>query len=48
MVDDGSTVSPAAIVAEFPTAILLRKNNGGVSSACNLDVDTERPKIRRQ
>jgi glycosyltransferase involved in cell wall biosynthesis len=36
MVDDGSTVSPAAIVAEFPTAILLRKNNGGVSSACNL------------
>lgn len=36
VVDDGSTVSPAPIVAEFPTAILLRKNNGGLSSARNL------------
>ena len=36
MVDDGSTVSPAPIIADFPKAILLRKNNGGLSSARNL------------
>jgi glycosyltransferase involved in cell wall biosynthesis len=36
VVDDGSTVSPAPIVADFPKAILLPKNNGGLASARNL------------
>src|ERR1700740_670635 len=42
VVDDGSPVSPAPIVAEFPTAILLRKNNGGLSSARNLGLHRAR------
>jgi glycosyltransferase involved in cell wall biosynthesis len=29
VVDDGSTVSPPPIIADFPKAVLLRKNNGG-------------------
>ena len=36
VVDDGSTVSPAPIVSDFPKATLLRKNNGGLASARNL------------
>jgi glycosyltransferase involved in cell wall biosynthesis len=35
VVDDGSEVDPAPIVAEFPMATLLRKANGGPSSARN-------------
>jgi GT2 family glycosyltransferase/SAM-dependent methyltransferase len=42
VVDDGSTVSPAPIVEEFPMAILLRKNNGGLSSARNLGLHRAR------
>jgi GT2 family glycosyltransferase/SAM-dependent methyltransferase len=33
--DDGSDESPAAILANFPGVVLLRKNNGGLSSARN-------------
>src|SRR5438270_5217556 len=36
VVDDGSNVNPAPIVAEFPQVTLLRKGNGGLSSARNL------------
>lgn len=36
VVDDGSAVSPAPIVSEFPLATLLRKPNGGLSSARNV------------
>jgi glycosyltransferase involved in cell wall biosynthesis len=36
VVDDGSNVNPAPIVADFPQATLLRKINGGLSSARNL------------
>lgn len=35
VVDDGSAVDPAPIVAEFPMATLFRKANGGLSSARN-------------
>jgi SAM-dependent methyltransferase len=35
VVDDGSDKSPAAILANFPGVVLLRKNNGGLSSARN-------------
>ena len=36
VVDDGSIVSPSPILKEFPEATLLRKSNGGLSSARNL------------
>ncbi len=36
VVDDGSEVSPAHIVASFPEARLIRKPNGGLSSARNV------------
>jgi glycosyltransferase involved in cell wall biosynthesis len=36
VVDDGSIVSPIPILKEFPEATLLRKSNGGLSSARNL------------
>ncbi len=35
VVDDGSEVSPAPIVAAFPEARLIRKQNGGLASARN-------------
>jgi glycosyltransferase involved in cell wall biosynthesis len=35
VVDDGSEVSPAPIVALFPEATLIRKPNGGLASARN-------------
>lgn len=35
VVDDGSEVSPAPLIAEFQDIILLRKSNGGLSSARN-------------
>ena len=35
VVDDGSEVSPAPIVALFPQATLIRKPNGGLASARN-------------
>jgi GT2 family glycosyltransferase/SAM-dependent methyltransferase len=35
VVDDGSYVSPAPLLAEFPKVTLLRKRNGGLSSARN-------------
>jgi GT2 family glycosyltransferase len=35
VVDDGSEVSPAPLIAEFQDIILLRKSNGGPSSARN-------------
>jgi glycosyltransferase involved in cell wall biosynthesis len=35
VVDDGSEVSPAYIVADFPQARLIRKPNGGLASARN-------------
>ena len=36
VVDDGSEVSPAPIVAAFPEVRLIRKPNGGLSSARNM------------
>src|SRR6266702_4332734 len=33
VVDDGSDVSPAPVFADFPQVRLLRKSNGGLSSA---------------
>jgi len=36
VVDDGSEVSPAPELADFPQVILLRKRNGGLSSARNM------------
>jgi glycosyltransferase involved in cell wall biosynthesis len=42
VVDDGSIVSPAPILADFPRAILLRKSNGGLSSARNLGLHRAR------
>src|SRR5437588_11830795 len=36
VVDDGSDVSPAPLLAEFPQVILLRQSNGGLASARNL------------
>jgi len=36
VVDDGSDVSPALVLAEFPDIVLLRKSHGGLSSARNL------------
>jgi SAM-dependent methyltransferase len=42
VVDDGSKVSPTAIVADFPKAILLWKRNGGLSSARNLGLQSAR------
>jgi SAM-dependent methyltransferase len=36
VVDDGSDVSPAPLLAEFPQIALLCKSNGGLSSARNL------------
>lgn len=36
LVDDGSEVSPAPMLTEFPQVALLRKSNGGLSSARNL------------
>ena len=42
VVDDGSTVSPAPIFAEFPQVMLLRKSNGGLSSARNLGIHSAR------
>src|ERR1700722_10183321 len=35
VVDDGSEISPAPIVALFPDARLIRKQNGGLASARN-------------
>jgi glycosyltransferase involved in cell wall biosynthesis len=35
VIDDGSVVDPAPIVAEFPMATLFRKANGGLASARN-------------
>ena len=35
VVDDGSDVSPASVFADFPQVRLLRKSNGGLSSARN-------------
>src|SRR5258708_29556134 len=35
VVDDGSDVSPAPVFADFPQVRLLRKSNGGLSSARN-------------
>src|SRR5258707_9317884 len=35
VVDDGSDVSPAPVFADFPHVRLLRKSNGGLSSARN-------------
>src|SRR4051794_13940931 len=35
VVDDGSNVNPAPIFADFPQVTLLRKSNGGLSSARN-------------
>jgi SAM-dependent methyltransferase len=35
VVDDGSDVSPAPVFADFPQVRLLRKTNGGLSSARN-------------
>jgi len=35
VVDDGSAVSPAPVFADFPQVTLLRKSNGGLSSARN-------------
>jgi glycosyltransferase involved in cell wall biosynthesis len=35
VIDDGSDVDPAPIVAEFPMATLIRKANGGLASARN-------------
>ncbi|MCU1294691.1 MAG: glycosyl transferase family 2 [Bryobacterales bacterium] len=35
VVDDGSEVSPAPVFADFPQIRLLRKSNGGLSSARN-------------
>jgi SAM-dependent methyltransferase len=35
VVDDGSDVSPVSVVARFPGIVLVRKNNGGLSSARN-------------
>lgn len=42
VVDDGSFVSPAPILADFPKATLLRKSNGGLSSARNLGLHRAR------
>ncbi|HVJ09357.1 MAG TPA: glycosyltransferase [Acidisarcina sp.] len=42
VVDDGSDVSPASIIADFPQAILLRKPNGGLASARNLGLQKAR------
>lgn len=42
VIDDGSNVSPAGILADFPQAILLRKSNGGLSSARNLGLRSAR------
>lgn len=42
VVDDGSTVSPAPILADFLKAILLRKSNIGLSSARNLGLHKAR------
>ena len=36
VVDDGSNVSPASVLADFPQVMLLRKSNGGLSSARNV------------
>lgn len=36
VVDDGSDVSPAPLLAEFPQVTLLRQSNGGLASARNL------------
>src|SRR5207302_4299994 len=36
VVDDGSDVSPAPLLAEFLQVILLRQSNGGLASARNL------------
>src|SRR5258708_4405655 len=35
VVDDGSNVNPAPIFVDFPQVTLLRKSNGGLSSARN-------------
>src|SRR6266568_6684770 len=35
VVDDGSNMSPAPVFADFPQVKLLRKSNGGLSSARN-------------
>ena len=42
VVDDGSIVSPVSILKEFPKATLLRKSNGGLSSARNLGLQQAR------
>jgi GT2 family glycosyltransferase/SAM-dependent methyltransferase len=42
VVDDGSDESPEAIVATFPGAILMRKKNGGLSSARNAGLHAAR------
>ena len=42
VVDDGSIVSPISILKEFPKATLLRKSNGGLSSARNLGLQQAR------
>ncbi len=40
VVDDGSDVSPAPVFADFPQVRLLRKSNGGLSSARNSPFST--------
>src|SRR5260370_19001858 len=42
VVDDGSNVSPASVFADFPQVMLLRKSNGGLSSARNVGLHCAR------
>src|ERR1700689_4721182 len=39
VIDDGSAVDPAPIVAEFSMATLFRKANGGLASARNVGLN---------
>lgn len=45
VVDDGSEASPAHILEDFPQAVLLRKENGGLASARNLGLRTARSRF---